>query len=268
MRRPKYPHADETIADFYKAVSESYNSPSSGERTDGHKSQELLAEEFNISRIKVRKILITTGDLIYRETVTIREMQCAGKKMDEIGKEMGLKKSAINAYLPYDKGVYKLAEVSAAADRTALYRKRRDAIAAMHQFIQDGSLNEQQNALWQTIILFEDYPFVTSGRGKRPGVRFRYTVRQETGGGRPKYQGNSIENRGNELFIDGREKSISRSSVNYAYDIVQECRGNIKGPKTLKIYGSSYVYSLFFRFGLIQTAAALNQTANQQPSLL
>jgi len=53
------------------------------------------------------------------------------------------------------------------------------------------------------------------------------------------------------IIRDGQraEKSISRSSVDYALQIALE--GNVAGPKALKIYGSSYVYSLFQRFGLV-----------------
>ena len=63
-RKPKYINPDQTIEDFYASVSDAYNSPGEGEQgRDGKKKQELLAEEFGISRIKVRKILITTGGL-------------------------------------------------------------------------------------------------------------------------------------------------------------------------------------------------------------
>ncbi len=61
-RKPKYPDAEQVIADFYNAVSESFNNPSEDEKgREGKKKQELLAEELGISRLKVRKILITTA---------------------------------------------------------------------------------------------------------------------------------------------------------------------------------------------------------------
>ena len=74
-----------------------------------------------------------------------------------------------------------------------------------------------------------------------------------TGGGR-RYAGENVEGHGNELWIikngERAEKSISRSSVDYAFRIALEGE-TITGPKQLKIYGSSYVYSLFRRFGLV-----------------
>ena len=50
------------------------------------------------------------------------------------------------------------------------------------------------------------------------------------------------------LFIinsagERRKKSISRSSVRYAFQIAKS--GTVTGPKQLKIYGASYVYAIF-----------------------
>lgn len=69
-RKPKYPDAETTIQSFFKSVSESYQHPGKDEIGDvpGRKKQELLAEEFRISRLKVRKILITAKDITYLPT--------------------------------------------------------------------------------------------------------------------------------------------------------------------------------------------------------
>ncbi|MBQ1566237.1 MAG: hypothetical protein IIZ82_08970 [Clostridia bacterium] len=75
-RKPKYPDAEKVIADFYNAVSESFNNPSEDEKgREGKKKQELLADEFGISRLKVRKIVITTGDIVYPKTKRKQTMQ-------------------------------------------------------------------------------------------------------------------------------------------------------------------------------------------------
>ena len=86
-RHKKYPDAENTIAAFYVAVSDSYRNPTSEEVgvENGRKSN-LLAEEFGISRLKVRKILITTGDVIYPATKTIQDLLTAGKSKAEICK--------------------------------------------------------------------------------------------------------------------------------------------------------------------------------------
>ena len=52
-----------------------------------------------------------------------------------------------------------------------------------------------------------------------------------------------IEIKGNELFVDRRQKSITRASVNMAYKKWIE---NIDcGPKALGVFGSSYLWSVF-----------------------
>ncbi len=102
-RKPKYINPDQTIEDFYASVSDAYNSPGEGEQSrDGKKKQELLAEEFGISRIKVRKILITTGDLTYPETRLIQELLASDKKMEEICEILKMAPSTVNSLLPHN----------------------------------------------------------------------------------------------------------------------------------------------------------------------
>ena len=245
-RKPKYENPEEVISSFFSAVSDAFNSPGEGEQgRDGKKKQELLAEEFGISRIKVRKILITTGEISYPQTAQIQTALAAGKKMPAVAEKMKLSISTINSLLPYSKGVYGL-DVSAAADRTAIYRARKEAIKELKEKM-DGV------ALWKCVCLFADYPFTTSGRGSAPGKKFKYSVAEAGGAGGHHYAGEEVEGFGNELFIvqngEKREKGISRSSVDYAFRIATT--STVTGPKALKIYGSSYVYALFVRFGLV-----------------
>ena len=49
--------------------------------------------------------------------------------------------------------------------------------------------------------------------------------------------------KGNELFVDRRQKSITRASVNIAYKKWIENKDC--GPKALGVFGSSYLWSLF-----------------------
>ena len=107
-RHKKYPDAENTIAAFYAAVSDSYRNPTSEEIGDvnGRKKQELLAEEFGISRLKVRKNLITTGDVTYPMTRTIQEFLAAGKSKTEICRQLKIAIATLNSFLPYEKGVW------------------------------------------------------------------------------------------------------------------------------------------------------------------
>lgn len=258
-RHKKYPDAENTIAAFYAAVSDSYRNPTSEEIgvENGRKSINLLAEEFGISRLKVRKILITTGDVTYSTTRIIETLLAAGKSKAEICRQLKMAIATLNSFLPYDKGVYNLSDVSNAAENCRIYRERKAAVLHLTNAVQNATLEDQSHALWKCICLFSGYPFRTSGRGSREGVKFKYTVSTSSGKGGYHYEGADVAGFGNELWItvggEKREKSITRGSVDYALKIVTE--GDvISGPKQLKIYGSSYVWAIFKRFGLIHAS--------------
>lgn len=152
-RKPKYENPDQTIQDFFSTISDSYNSPAEGEQgRDGKKKQELLAEEFEISRIKVRKILITTHDLSYPQTQQIETLMKSGMNIVAVAEKMGISISSVNSLLPYSKGVYGL-DVSAAADRTQLYRARKQIILELKDAIQAGDWSLE---LWKAICLFQN----------------------------------------------------------------------------------------------------------------
>ena len=256
MRRKKYPNADQTMQAFYDAVSESYNHPATGEEVGnvpGKKKQELLAEEFGLSRIKVRKILITTGDLVYKETSEIESLLREGMSVSEAAEKLKIAVSTANSFLPYTKGVYKLSEVSAAAERTHLYRERKEAVKQLKAAVEKGEWSPE---LWRTIICFAGYPFQTTGCGSKPGVKFRYTVSRETEAVRRYHEAESAEVLGNEMRIttsdDKKQKSISRLTVERTFSAALEIGGKIKRPGALNVSGAHvYLYPIFFRLEII-----------------
>lgn len=88
--------------------------------------------------------------------------------------------------------------------------------------------------LWKVIEAHQGKPFAT-----KKGLPFTYTVR------------------GGELFTDRRERSITRSTFERAYQRLREdrvgdnppCR--IVGPKTLNMYGAPYVWAVLAGIGVI-----------------
>ena len=191
------------------------------------------AAELEMSPIKVKKLLITSGKLEYDETRQIERLLAYGKCMAEIQVELGLKKSSINAYLPYTKIPYKEAEISANADRCDLYRKRKRAIECIRDM----------ESLWDCVILFQNYTFYTES-----GLKFTYVVK------------------GNEMFISRKEKSVTFSTIEKAYNkVLHDREAAINGdaglanermvysrPKDIgDFFGISYIYPIFYRFGLI-----------------
>lgn len=107
---------DKMLEDLMMRVDEVYD------RTGEIKA---TAEELELNPIKVKKLLVTSGKLVYAETAQIQRLLAYGKGMAEIQKEMGLKKTAINSYLPYSKVPYKGEEVSKNAKRCKRYREKK-----------------------------------------------------------------------------------------------------------------------------------------------
>ena len=120
------------------------------------------------------------------------------------------------------------------------------ALEQLQQKIRTGADGEE--ALWQTVIAWQNRRFYTSS-----GLPFSYTVKCKRNG---QYSG--------ELLISRKEgsKTLTRSSVMLAFHTVLEHMEQAgenrnpplyKGPKSIgKIFGISYVYSLFWSWGLIR----------------
>ncbi len=109
---------------------------------------------------------------------------------------------------------------------------------------------ELSEDLWQCILLCRGDVYSTSGRGKdRVGaVEFTYDVKRS----------NRTGELTDELVIDRKEnsKTITRSTVELALvnGLQEQARmGRVKGPKKLKVFGASYLYSLFLAWGVINS---------------
>lgn len=89
--------------------------------------------------------------------------------------------------------------------------------------------------LWDKIVEQEGKSFLT-----KKGLPFTYTVK------------------GGELFTDRRERSITRSTFEKAYEkLLRDQAGEnapkkIIGPKTLNVYGAPYVWAVFTGIGVIE----------------
>lgn len=96
--------------------------------------------------------------------------------------------------------------------------------------------------LWDEIRAYEGKQFLT-----KKGLPFTYTIR------------------GGELFTDRRERSITRSTFEKAYEkLLQDQEGEsaprkIVGPKTLNVYGAPYVWAVFAGIGLIEETVYVQQ---------
>lgn len=96
--------------------------------------------------------------------------------------------------------------------------------------------------LWDVIMRHAGESFVT-----KKGLPFTYAIK------------------GGELFTDRRERSITRSTFERAYEKMErdQCGDGaprrIVGPKTLNVYGAPYVWAVFTGIGLIEEDAQYSQ---------
>ena len=87
-----------------------------------------------------------------------------------------------------------------------------------------SNYTQAEKELWEKIVREQGTVFHTA-----KGLEFRIRVS------------------GNELFVDRRSKSITRASVNMAYQKWLEDKDC--GPKALGVFGASYVWGLFREIG-------------------
>ena len=116
--------------------------------------------------------------------------------------------------------------------------KRENAVEALL-----ADLDEEK--LWECVVAFQGYEFRTYS-----GLPFSYTLKKGRNGAYTK-----------ELFIDRREnsKSLAWSSVRMAFRNIQPKRV-VERPKALgDIRGVTYIYGMFFRFGLIDVPECVEE---------
>lgn len=129
-----------------------------------------------------------------------------------------------------------------------------ETVKNLHERIIDGE--NADDALWQAVIAWQKEPLCTCS-----GLQFSYTVKHNKYGG---YSG--------EMIVSRKEgsKTLTKSSVLLAFHKVLEKMEIVdadekdrigrmlnppeyKGPKAIgQIFGISYVYSLFWKLGLIK----------------
>lgn len=194
---------------------------------------ELVAKDYNMSPMKMRKLLITAG--VYKNDTSelVGQLKSEGKPAQEIQSITGLSRSSVNGYLPYSKVIYKNTESSVGADRIKLYRKRQKCLKELREEL-------TEDKLWECMILYQDFLFHTVS-----GLPFKYKMNIGRKGEYTK-----------EIIINRRQdsKTLTWSSVRLAFNNAIEKKGNIiEKPKALgDIRGISYIYPILYVFGIIE----------------
>ena len=226
QKKPNY-NEKKIMQEFLSAISDAYlGGGAAGNKKTSATSLRQVADEFDITLMKTRKLLITAG--VYHTEISdeVNALRTQGKSIEQIMELTGLKRSSVHSYLPYHKSIYNLKDLSLYAERCRLYRRRKKAVEALGNCKESIAMEEK---LWEAIQAFAGYRFSTV-----KGLRFSYSVS------------------GNELLMDRKKKAIVRSSVNVALQNCREHEWRVSGPKAMNVYGASYLYPMFLRFGLIQ----------------
>ena len=236
-RKPSKPEysAAKNLAQQMKAAADLY--------TD-KMSLQAIADALSLNPIKVRKLLITAGvyqsdtaKLVQQTFNAFRETQSYSAAVTSTMSALQLSRPSVTSYLPYEKGVYfpeeaEAENISAGAERQRHYR----AVVALRK--NPCEENPCEENLWKCVVAFRGYKFKTMS-----GLSFTYTLKKGRGDEFTK-----------ELWIDRREgsKSLAWSSVMLAYHNIGKIGEVVDRPKALgDIRGVSYIYGLFYRFGLI-----------------
>ena len=222
-KKPEY-NSEIIMQELLNAVKDCYYS---SDRKDSN-SLRHVAEEFDFTHLKARKLLITAG--VYHTDISdqVNQLKKDGKKIPEIMAITGLKRASVHSYLPYTKMVYNANELSMNAERIRKYREREHTLKKIADAIENESpfIND---IVWTALIVFESYLFRTVR-----DLKFKYKII------------------GQEIFVDRKEKSITRATVDLALSKALEMEGNISGPKKLNVFGESYIYAIFKRFGIVR----------------
>lgn len=225
-KNPDY-NAEQIAKEYISTVTEFYQSemPSGQSR-----SIRAVADEFNTTILKIRKILITSGVFQSETSEQVQALRAEGRTIEEIQKELGISRASVYSYLPYIKVIYNAKEISANAQRLQIYRERKRTVVAFKNAEKENQLTE--HIIWEAVRAFANYPFYTSR-----GMKFSYTVH------------------GGEIHVDRKKKNITKSTVLVFVKEVQklnEVGEKIVGPKKVDTFGASYLYSIFKRIGLFE----------------
>ena len=221
-RKPNY-NGTRTMQELLDEISEYF-----GETVDDRQGEDVnhvklrgVADHFNITLIKARKLLITGGKYSTEISRKVQKLYSQGKSIQEIMRKTKLKKSSVYSYLPYDRLAYKLPDSSIEAERQKQYRVRKRNAARTDA--------EKEEKLWTEMIALQGCLFSTC-----KGLDFTYRIK------------------GGEMLVDRREKSITKASVMAAYRKVKELGGEVMGPKQLGVFGASYIWPVFLKMGIIK----------------
>ena len=210
-------------------------------------SLQAIADALSLTPIKVRKLLIAAGvyesdtaKLVQQTFNAFRETQNYSTAVTSTMAALRLSRPSVTSYLPYEKGVYFPEDADAANISNGAERQRH------YRAVVELKKNPCEENLWKCVVAFRGYKFKTMS-----GLLFTYKLKKGRGDEFTK-----------ELWIDRREdsKSLAWSSVMLAYHNIGKIGEVVVRPKVLgDIRGVSYIYGMFYRFGLIDVPGKVRE---------
>ena len=194
-----------------------------------------VAAEFGITALKARKLLITAGVYSTEMSRRVAKLRAEGYDLNQMMEATGLGRASVHSYLPYTKIPYKMAELSANAERIRLYRERKQKCEEFSANLATSAgqpTEEQEDTLWSMLVYLQGCVFLTA-----KGLKFTYKIK------------------GGEMFVNRKSKSITQATVFMAFRKAMELGGAVSGPKKLGTFGASYLYQIFVRLGVIRADA-------------
>lgn len=229
-KKPDY-DPDQVMQDFMAAVADAFGSYDDREDTT-FPGLNAVATEFGITALKARKLLITAGVYSTEMSRRVVKLRAEGYDLNQMMEATGLGRASVHSYLPYTKIPYKMAELSANAERIRLYRERKkkcEEFRSSLQTLAGQARHEQEDALWNMLIYLQGCVFLTA-----KGLKYTYKIK------------------GGEMFVNRKSKSITQATIFMAFHKAMELGGAVAGPKKLGTFGASYLYPIFVRLGVIK----------------
>ena len=173
QKKPDYNSA-KIMQDYMDALVDAYGIPYDDRMLveEEHTSLNEVAAEFGITAMKARKLLITAGVYSTGLSRKIQSLYSSGRSISEIQSIMGLSRSSIHSYLPYSKGAYDLKELSTNAERTKLYRQRKEVVKELQDALKCGCCIKVEELLWNVLLIYQGYTFHTI-----KGLKFTYHIK-------------------------------------------------------------------------------------------
>ena len=150
-----------------------------------------------------------------RNPETQKILNEAGKKYQEFAREAA---------------VYRLKQSLSSRDKLdyAILEEADEHPELNMDFAREKGMQDLENCLWDTLTLFQNVPFYTA-----KNLEFSYTIK------------------GYEMFVNRKDKSITRATVLLTFHNALKLNRKAPGPKALGTFGASYLYPIFQRIGVL-----------------